>query len=148
VYDIAGEFFYHEMTAQRKSIKWWPHPTQRRRINWWIHPRHRAWSAFHSFVSGYGERPLRVVRWAVLVLFGSALLYFFLLGVAPHNISVQAFVNSLYYSAVSFTALGYGPWFNDMSVHSWVQGAGAAEAFIGVFTIALFLVTFTRKMRR
>ncbi len=136
IYDIAGEFFFREMTAQRKGIKWWPYP--------W----HRLWSSFHSFVSGYGERPLRVVRWGALVLFGSALLYFFLRSVAPYNLSVQAFLNSLYYSAVSFTALGYGPWFGDTSVHSWVQGAGAAEAFIGVFTIALFLVTFTRKMRR
>lgn len=136
IYDIAGEFFFREMTAQRKRIKWWPQP--------W----HRGWSAFHSFVSGYGERPLKVVRWGALVLFGSALLYFLLRGVAPYNLSVQAFLNSLYYSSVSFTALGYGPWFTATSVSSWVQGAGAAEAFIGVFTIALFLVTFTRKMRR
>ena len=135
IHDIAGEFFFREMTTQRKRIKWWP-------------PQHRLWSAIHSFVSGYGERPLRVVRLGVLALFGSALLYFLLRGVAPYNLSAQAFLNSLYYSAVSFTALGYGPWFSDTSVHTWVQGAGAAEAFIGVFTIALFLVTFTRKMRR
>ncbi len=135
-YDIAGEFFFREMEAKRKGVKWWPQP--------W----HRTWSAFHSFVSGYGERPLRVVRWGALVLFVSALLYFFLRGVAPYNLSLQAFLGSLYYSAVSFTALGYGPWFTGASVRSWVQGAGSAEAFIGVFTIALFLVTFTRKMRR
>lgn len=148
IYDTAGEFFFSEMTAQRKGIKWWPKPTQRKRINWWIHPRHRAWSAIHSFVSGYGERPLRVVRFGALVLFLSTIFYFLLRGVAPYDLSAQSFLSSLYYSAVSFTALGYGPWFSDTSVHSWVQGAGAAEAFIGVFTIALFLVTFTRKMRR
>jgi len=135
IYDIAGEFFFREMTSQRNRIKWWP-------------LQHRLWSSIHSFVSGYGERPLRVVRFGTLVLFGSALLYFFCRGVAPYNLSEQAFLHSLYYSAVSFTALGYGPWFTATSVRDWVQGAGAAEAFLGVFTIALFLVTFTRKLRK
>ena len=148
LYDIAGEFFFREMTAQRKRIEWWPHPVQRKGINWWLHPRPRLWSGFHSFVSGYGERPIRVVRWGALVLFGLSLLYFFLQGIAPYDLSVQAFLGSLYYSAVSFTALGYGPWVTAASVRNWVQGTGAAEAFIGVFTIALFLITFTRKMRR
>jgi len=148
IYDVAGEFFFREMTAQRKRIEWWPRLAQRKGINWWLHPRHRLWSGLHSFVSGYGESVPRVVRFGALVLFGLALLYFFLHGVAPYNLSVQAFLNSLYYSAVSFTALGYGPWFTAASVRSWVQGTGAAEAFIGVFTIALFLITFTRKMRR
>ncbi len=148
MYDIAGEFFFREMTAQRKQIKWWPQPRQWKQIGWWLHPRHRLWSLVHSFSSGYGERPLRVVRWGALFLLGPTLMYFLLRGVAPYDLSVQAFLNSLYYSAVSFVALGYGPWFDVASVHGWVRGAGAAQAFIGVFTVALFLVTFTRKMRR
>ena len=164
VYDIAGEFFFREMTAQRKGIKWWPKPwhwswkrikwllkpwhRSWKGIKWLLHPRHRIWSAFHAFVSGYGERPLRVLRFGALVLFVSTILYFLLRGVAPYDLSVQSFLGSLYYSMVSFTALGYGPWFNNTSVHNWAQWAGAVEAFFGVFTIALFLVTFTRKMRR
>jgi len=135
IYDIAGEFFFREMTVQRKRIRWWP-------------LQHRLWSAVHSFVSGYGERPLRVIRFGALVLFVSTFFYYLFRGVAPYDLSAQSFLSSLYYSAVSFTALGYGPWFNNTSVHSWVQWAGAVEAFFGVFTIALFLVTFTRKMRR
>lgn len=49
-------------------------------------------------------------------------------------------------SAASFTALGYGSWASQPSV--WAKGIGAAEAVIGVFMMALFLVTFTRKMVR
>jgi len=136
IYDTAGEFFFREMTVKRKAMKWWRNPFP------------RAWSKFISLICGYGERPLRVIVWAASVVLGLALIYFFLHGVAPYNFTLQAFSSSLYYSAVSFTALGYGPWFNSTSVSGWVQGLGAAEAFIGVFSMALFLITFIRKMTR
>ncbi len=136
LYDIAGEFFYREMEVKRKALKWWPNPFP------------RAWSKFISLICGYGEKPWRVVLWGMLVLFGLALFYFFLRGVAPHTFTIDAFLSSLYYSAVSFTALGYGPWFSTSSVRGWAQGVGAAEAIVGVFTIALFLITFVRKMTR
>lgn len=136
IYNVVGEFFFREMTIRRKLLKWWPDPLP------------RLWSKFLSILCGYGEKPWRVVVSGVLVLFGSALLYFFLRGVAPYTLTVEAFSSSLYYSAVSFTALGYGPWFNAGSVRSWVQGVGAAEAIVGVFMIALFLITFVRKMTR
>jgi hypothetical protein len=142
VYDIAGEFFFMEMTAQRKRIKWWPHPTQRKRLNWWLHPRHRLWSKFVSLICGYGERPLRVILWAVLWVFGLALVCF-LIG---STWQWGALLHFLYFSAVSFTALGYGSWLE--ITNDWIRGIGAFESFVGVFTIALFLITFTRKMRR
>ena len=142
VYDIAGEFFFMEMTAQRKSFRWWPHPTQRKRINWWLHPRHRAWSKFVSLICGYGERPHRVVLWAISWVVGLALIYLAIGSVWEWS----AFWNSLYFSTVSFTALGYGSWLQ--ATNDWIKGIGAFESFVGVFTIALFLITFTRKMRR
>ncbi|GAI48632.1 unnamed protein product, partial [marine sediment metagenome] len=48
MYDIAGEFFFREMTVKRKALKPWPNPLP------------RAWSKFLSLICGYGERPLRV----------------------------------------------------------------------------------------
>ncbi len=136
MYDVSGEFFFREMTAKRKALKWWPNPIPKaRQTLYWL-------------TCGYGERPWQVVLWGISVLFGLALLYFFLRGVAPYTFTIDAFLSSLYYSAVSFTALGYGPWFSASSVRGWTQGVGAAEAIIGVFTIALFLVTFIRKMTR
>lgn len=130
VYDIAGEFFYREMEAKRKSMKWWPQP--------W----HRAWVEFVSFICGYGERPYRVILWAASVVLGLALIYFAI----GSTWEWWAFWNSLYFSAVSFTALGYGSWLQ--ATNDWIKGIGAFESFVGVFTIALFLITFTRKMRR
>ncbi len=136
MYEVAGKFFYREMEAKRKTQSW------KRK------PHLKLWGWAMRLLCGYGERPWQVVLWGLLVLFGLALLYFFLRGVAPYTLTAQTFLSSLYYSAVSFTALGYGPWFSASSVCGWAQGVGAAEAIIGVFMIALFLVTFVRKMTR
>ena len=155
MYDIAADFYYREMEATRKNAqqrllrqlkkpgrKFWHFVFERRNFGTWL----RLW--IYRLTCGYGERPWQVVVWGISLLFGLALLYFFLRGVAPFTLTVQAFANSLYYSAVSFTALGYGPWFSASSVRSWVIGVGAAEAIVGVFTIALFLITFVRKWTR
>lgn len=156
MYGIAADFYYREMEASRKNAQRQIHREFEKSKGWkflrFLFKQRdlgncvRLW--IYRLTCGYGERPWQVVIWGISVLFGLALLYFFLRGVAPYTLTVQAFWSSLYYSAVSFTALGYGPWFSAGSVRSWAQGLGAAEAIIGVFTIALFLVTFTRKMRR
>jgi len=129
IYNVAGEFFFREMTISRKVLKSWPNPFP------------RVWSKLLSILCGYGERPLRVVTSAVVVVLGLALIYFAIGTLMPNT-----FLNSLYYSAVSFTALGYGSWAPQPM--GWVKGLGAFEAFIGVFMMALFLITFTRKMTR
>lgn len=58
----------------------------------------------------------------------------------------SSFSDALYYSATSFTALGYGQWAPQPI--GWAKGMGVAEAFIGVFMMALLLVTFVRKWTR
>ncbi|MFC1904481.1 potassium channel family protein [Chloroflexota bacterium] len=143
IYDIAGEFFFREMTAQRKRIEWWSHPIQRRKINWWLHPRHRAWSKFVSLICGYGEKPHRVMAWAASWILGLAIIYFLISQIWNWS----AFLRSIYYSVGSFTALGYGSWVFP-EPESWAKSLGAAEAALGVFMITLFLVTFTRIMTR
>jgi len=126
MYDIAGHFYFREMTVKRKVLKWWPNPLP------------RAWSKFLAVICGYGERPLRVVASAAVVVFGIAL--------GIYTASALTFPSSLYHSVVSFTALGYG--LGVSNVDGWVKAVGAAEAFMGVFMMALFLITFVRKMTR
>ncbi len=129
MYNIAGKFFYREMEAKRKTIQWWPNPLPKiRQTLYWL-------------LYGYGEIPWRVFASAAVVVLGLALIYF-----AIGTLTPSTFLNSLYYSAVSFTALGYGSWAPEP--FGWVKGLGAAEAFAGVFMMALFLITFTRKMTR
>ena len=128
MYDVAGEFFYREMEARRK-LAW-----KERRL-----PYAAALYALR-FLYGYGERPERVIAWAGAIIFGLALVHW-LFG------TVSAFLDALYYSAVSFTALGYGAWAPEPQ--GWAgRFLGVGEALMGVFMMALFLVTFTRKMTR
>jgi len=153
MYDIAGEFFFREMTARRKNY-WWPgsksksfkellHPFKPKELSRAIFPRkpfHWAWSKLLSVLCGYGERPIRVVISVFVVVLVLAAAYY-LWG----SFSSSSFWDTLYYSAVSFTALGYG-WAPQPT--GWAKGVGAAEAFVGVFMMALFLITFIRKMTR
>lgn len=127
IYDVAGEFFFREMTAKRKSMEWSPNPFP------------RIFSKFLSILCGYGERYIRVIFSALTVFVLLAIIYWLFGGLN--------FLSSLYFSGVSFTALGYGGWVNTPP-QDWIKGMGVLESFIGVFIMALFLVTFTRKMTR
>jgi hypothetical protein len=129
MYDIAGEFHYREMEARRK-LGW-----QERRL-----PYALAMYLLR-FLYGYGERPERVIGWAAVIVLGLALVHWLFGTVAG------GFLDALYYSAVSFPALGYGHWAPEPQ--GWAgRFLGAGESFLGVFMMALFLVTFTRKMTR
>ena len=88
MYDIAGHFFYREMEARRKLAQ------KERRVAEVI-----ALNAFR-LLYGYGERPVRVIGWVVAVILGLALVDW-AFGTVEHG-----FPDALYYSGVSFTALG------------------------------------------
>jgi len=125
IYDVAGKFFYREMEAKRKAQSWKKEPAS------------KLWSWVMRLLCGYGERYGNVVVVALVIIFGLAVVY----GFGGLNLAY-----AIYFSAVSFTALGYGSWAG--TPIGWVQGLGAAESFIGVFMMALFLITFIRKMTR
>ncbi len=129
-YNVAGKFFYREMETKRKAQSWRKEPHL------------KIWNWTMRMLSGYGEKPERVVISAALVILMTTIIYF-LIG---STWQWSAFWSSLYFSAVSFTALGYGSWV--ITTSDWMRGLGAAESFVGVFMMALFLVTFTRKMTR
>jgi len=129
MYTVADRFHYREWVAMRKGLRWKEHPWQ------------KLWNWVFYMSCGYGDKPERIVFWAVVAVFGGAGIYSGIGTLTP-----PTFWNSLYYSAVSFTALGYGHW--APTPEGWVKGLGAGEAFIGVFMMALFLITFVRKMTR
>jgi hypothetical protein len=129
MYDIAALFYYREMEARRKATSW------RARPIW------KTWMWAMRLLCGYGEKPERVLVSAAIIIFGLAGFYNWL-----GSFASKTFLNCLYYSATSFTALGYGSWAPQPS--GWAKAMGAVEAGMGVFMMALFLVTFTRKMVR
>ncbi len=129
IYDVAGKFFYREMEAKRKAQSWKKKPHL------------KLWYLAMRLLCGYGEKPERVGISAAVVIFCLAAAYCFWGSFNPCSFS-----DKLYYSVASFTALGYGNWAPQPI--GWAKGMGAAEAVLGVFMMALFLITFTRKMTR
>jgi voltage-gated potassium channel Kch len=57
---------------------------------------------------------------------------------------LEFFGNAIYFSIVTFTTLGYG----DFSPVSWARPFAAIEGFVGAFMIALFILSFVKKMTR
>ncbi|MBI2916704.1 MAG: pentapeptide repeat-containing protein [Chloroflexi bacterium] len=154
MHDHAREFFLREMIARRKAMWWGPggshslreglrtfQPKLVLRALWPHHPFGWAVSLLVDVVSGYGERPFRLIFWMAATVLGLAALYYYTASITPTTLT-----NALYFSAASFTALGYALFEGQAS--PLARGLGAAEAFLGLFLMALFLVTFVRRMTR
>ncbi|MFC2001458.1 pentapeptide repeat-containing protein [Chloroflexota bacterium] len=154
-HDTAAKFYYREKEARRKSIQNIMHmllkQRERRKLLKLLRRQEGGWTLLwlwiYRLLCGYAEKTLRIIGWAAFVIFGSALIYFLIGSTREWG----AFWSSLYFSAVSFTALGYGSWINEIWIdisNDWIREIGAAESFAGVFLMALFLITFVRKMTR
>jgi hypothetical protein len=130
MYDIAAKFYYREKEANKKSLKLFSK-------SW----NHRIASQLSYWVFGHGEDWKRLLFWIAGFILLFALIYFSVGTLTPNT-----FLNSLYYSAVSFIALGYGSWIKEAT--GWVKGLGVFETFLGFFMMTLLLVTFVRKWTR
>ncbi|WP_252178891.1 pentapeptide repeat-containing protein [Endozoicomonas sp. 4G] len=137
----AGDFFYREMTFNRYRF-----PSL---------SRHRMVSKVVDLLSGYGEKPERVVLFSMSFIVFFSLFYFFL-GIEDGETLIQYqsgqpfynnlvnWLETLYFSVVTFTTLGYG----DLTPVGLSRLFAAIEAFVGSFTLALFVVVFVKKMTR
>lgn len=87
---------------------------------------------------GYGERPFRVLSVIGLILVVTWLLYWqvgtFVLdssAIGPQT-GRPTSQDALYYSLVSFSALGYGGWAPQPT--GWVKWVGAVQPFFGIIS--------------
>lgn len=136
IHDVADQFAYREQFVRKKQAL-----IEKRWVN-------GASLQFAELLFGYGYRWKRVVASAAVVLFSFWLLYW-LAGLGTPQSGPPPVLNALYFSAVSFTAVGYGAWVSTTGADlGWPKYLGAAEAIVGVFLMALFLVTFTRQYLR
>ena len=126
------------------------------------------WSGFCNIIYGYGEKPWNVVISAGVIIIFSALLFSSIgisnpeiidlkgitvnqntgnivdsasRGLLKNNV-IRNIPDSLYFSLITFTTLGYGDF-------RPLEGCGrilaGLEAFIGAFMMALFVYTFARR---
>ena len=152
-YVEEGKCHYQEMDYIRKQKKWYI--------------RYIWANLFHRLLHGYGEKPLRVIIWAGAIIAVCALLFMnFGIGetrlfgeILPtynilkilfklYNLSLTDLANIgryFYFSVVTFTTLGYG---DLRPVHPISHLISSIEAFVGMFMMALFVLTFGRKWRR
>ena len=141
LFESAGNFFKREMTMRRLQM-----------------PKYsgkRVLSKLVDLFCGYGEEPSRVVIFSLLIILTFSLIYFSL-GITDGANTIQfssdlsLFENlknityTTYFSVVTFTTLGYG----DLTPTGWARSFAAIEAFLGSFTLALFVVVFVKKMTR
>lgn len=141
LFGMSGNYIRHELTMRRYQM---PRMSTERGV-----------SKLIDLFCGYGEAPLRVVGFSMVLILICAVCYFFtglsyggeeLVFDPGQSLAEQfsLFFNCLYYSVVTFTTLGYG----DFTPIGYSRAVAAFEAFTGSFTIALFVVVFVKKMTR
>lgn len=141
LYDNAGIFLQRRMIMRRYQLPLW---SGRRFV-----------SKVVDMACGYGENPVKVIFFSLFIIFSFALIYFFFGIQGPsHTIRYTAqlalfsniyfMLEALYFSVVTFTTLGYG----DISPIGVTRFFATFEAFIGSFSLALFVVVFVKKMTR
>lgn len=127
--------------------------------------------SFFNFLYGYGEEPLKVLRFAAIVVLFFSFLYFNygisvfipetrniqydffkniwlgignieLLSSIIKNFPWKDYLNSLYFSLTTFATLAFGN-IGPLTITSKI--IAGIESFFGPFTIALFVYTFARR---
>ncbi|MBI5203336.1 MAG: two pore domain potassium channel family protein [Nitrospirae bacterium] len=100
---------------------------------------------FHYLIWGYGEKPYRALLTVLSIILLSSII-FYTSGVLVYKDKVipPTFFDSLYFSIVTFTTLGYGD-YQPVGIYRLVS---MIEAFSALFIMPLFVVALTRKYLR
>lgn len=134
LYDESGQFYYREKLMDKKLYS-----QNKRWIKWIINNIFR-------YLAGYGEHPLWVLIWwgIIIAIFGSV---FWITGGVVRDGDPIIWYENYYFSVVTFTTLGFGD-LQPQSNMPLVQICAMIEAVTGAFMMALFVLTFGRKMLR
>ena len=97
-----------------------------------------------SLLWGHGERPLRTVGFGCCLVLISACLYTQGYFMAAGYIHKPSLFESLYFSVVTITHIGYG----DIVPFGFNKGVAVLQEFAGIFILPLFLTALCRKYLR
>jgi hypothetical protein len=102
-------------------------------------------SLLMDVLSGYTEKPHRVIMSSlgIVLLFGFAYHFLGALRSTVDAGSVPSMFDSVYFSFISFTTVGFGDLIP--KAQWWVRGMVCLEAFSGPFMAGLYIFTLTRR---
>lgn len=97
---------------------------------------------FFAFVTwGFGERPGRSLLASVAVVLVCAITFYY----GGDSVTFGKFADSLYFSMVTFVTLGYGDISQKVAIYKIFS---AAEAFLGMVLMGLFLAGYASKAKQ
>ncbi len=97
----------------------------------------------YDTTSGFGHRPLRVIRTALLIMAAYALTFWGLGGVVDSETHATAgFLDCVYFSGTTFTTVGFG----DFLPASHARFLAMSEGVVGAFLVGFFVVVLWRRL--
>jgi hypothetical protein len=141
-YELKRDFSALELTKSFKSLWTVNVPYGLSALNYHFGKLLKCGADLISYLLwGFGERPLRILSSAGIILLLYAAVYFWS-GISKVDGDI---VNSLYFSIVTFTTLGFGDITPaDNNLYKLIVGS---EALIGAFCVGLLVAGFANKSR-
>ena len=151
-YQLAGECFYNERCARLREKMHGRSPYDA------LSPLRKlaqtVWSVrllpelvFGKLLFGYGERPVRVMVTSALIIVFCAFCYSQTGALVAREGQIEpSFSQSLYFSTITFTTLGYGDLYP--APDGFCRQLAMAEAISGGFLMALFVVCLAKRFSR
>lgn len=158
-YSLAGEYYYKERELKGKDITQWHSFLQiykeikynKQKMfkekcgmsfnlikDFTIVVIEKIFDFFINILTGYGEKPVRIIIASLFVILGFA--------TACANLASKSFLHSCFLSLVSFTTLGAG--IENSELTSFTKTMLGVESFIGALFMALLVLTISKKYSR
>lgn len=122
--DEASKYYVREKELDRESSKGWKYILKSLSYYYWE----------------YGKKPQRIIYISIMAILICGFIYWLLpQSIRPVN-EPKDFLDSIYFSTVTFTTLGYG----DLSPIGWLRLLSLLEAFFGAINIGFLVAGFSK----